>query len=460
MCGIVGIVSNDKEVARDLYIANWGQMTRGKESSRIVTFDGQYHVIGGMGTPDIVFRGEGILKTLKGKSGIGHDRYSTTGGSNAHNIQPIEGMFNGTPFWLAHNGNLVSYQQIKEKCERKGYLFKTSTDTEVLAALIYFSGKKSFREALKKALQQIQGTYSLVTLYKNQVMGVCDPSGNRPLIYGSGAGINLLASESAICDVLGIKYIRDIPPGELVAFHDGNKENIELISLFAPKEEHPCIFEFLYFLRPDSKWHNRRCQIVRESMGAILWSEQSVVADMVIPVPDSGNAAAVGYAHAAQLPLVFALFRYHGVGRTFIEPLQGMRDESLRIKLNVIPELVRGKSVVVVDDSEVRGTVIKRVIKLLIDAGAKEVHVRIASPPYMHPCYYGIDTYRVKDELIAMRHDGNVEMIRQEIGASSLGYLSLAGLKRAIIEGGSDDLSETSFCDACFTGKYHIPIED
>ncbi|OGL88460.1 amidophosphoribosyltransferase [Candidatus Uhrbacteria bacterium RIFCSPLOWO2_02_FULL_49_11] len=460
MCGIVGIASNSRDVARDLYLANWGQMTRGKESSRIVTFDDQYHLIGGMGTPDVVFRGEGALQTLKGRCGIGHDRYSTTGGSSTHNIQPIEGVFNGTPFWLAHNGNFVGYQKVKEWCERKGYLFKTTTDTEVLAALIYYSRKTNFQDALKWALQQIHGTYALIVLYKDQVMGVCDPSGNRPLVLGSGNDINLLASESAVCDIIGIDVIRDINPGELVTFSDGYNENIKSEVLLKKSISHPCIFEFIYFLRPDSIWHNLRMQIVREKMGTVLWDEHPLKADIIVPAPDSGNAAAIGYAQASQIPLVFALFRYHGVGRTFIDPIQNMRDENMRIKLNVIPELVKGKIVVIVDDSIVRGTVTRRVTNMLLDAGAKEVHIRIASPPYMHPCYYGIDTYRVQNELIALRHDGDIDAICTEIGASSLAYLSLAGLKRAIIESGSDGLSEASFCDACFTGNYHIPIEE
>jgi amidophosphoribosyltransferase len=271
----------------------------------------------------------------------------------------------------------------------------------------------------------------------------------------------VIASESATCDVLGIEFLREVYPGEFVVL---SKNTFSLLSdkLSEPfsetiKNQKPCIFEFVYFLRPDSKMNSRRAQLVRKEMGKALWREAPVEADIVISVPDSGNFAAAGVAEEARLPLEDAFFRSHYVGRTFIEPLQERREKGLRIKLNIVPELIAGKRVVVVDDSIVRSTVIKRVVQMLRHAGAKAIHVRISSPPYAFPCYYGKDTYRVKDELIAKRCGGDIEIIRQEIGADSLHYLSLGALKRAVI-GASGDLTESNFCDACFSGNYHIPI--
>jgi len=463
MCGVLGLVAKAEEAAEDIYAGLWSLQHRGKESAGIATFNGSaYFVKRGMGTVEVVF-GNDALASLKGQSGIGHVRYSTTGGSTIENAQPVEGNFRGGSFWIAHNGNLVRTEKIRKDCEEKGYIFKTATDTEIIAALIHYSEHNKFLEALKEALSKVEGTYALTVLYKNDVYGARDKSGNRPLSIGFGRGILVFTSESSSCDVLAVQVLRDVYPGELVILRQ-DPFCVQFDKISNPPQvgfscQKPCIFEYVYFLRPDSVFMNRRVQLVREEMGRRLWRESKVSADIVVAVPDSGNFAASGVAEESRLPLVSALFRSHYVGRTFIEPLHERREKGLRIKLNIIPELVVGKRVVVVDDSIVRATVIKRVIKMLREAGAKEIHVRISSPPYRYPCYYGIDTYKVGEKLVAARHENDVEAIRKEIGADSLAYLSMMSLKGAIAEAREDGLGKNNFCDACFSGNYHIPIK-
>src|SRR3989344_7765139 len=455
MCGIIGAVSReDNNVAPEIYAGLWSLQHRGKESAGMVTYeDGKLEFERGMGTVETVF-GDNILSRLCGKSGIGHVRYSTAGESSLTNAQPVSGYFQGEQFWLAHNGNLVRYMDLRSTTEKNGYAFQTTIDTELIAALIHLSKCADFGDALEDALSKVEGTYALIALYRGQVFGVRDPTGNRPLVIGKGRGMTILASESAACDVLAIQTLRDVEPGEMIVIDPvlGNWYNIKNTRVSAPEKF--CIFEYVYFLRPDSKFLGRRAQSVREQMGRYLWHEHPVHADMVIPVPDSGNFAAFGLSKESGLPTEMALFRSHYVGRTFIEPLGKKRSSHLRIKFNVIPEIVHDKRVVLVDDSIVRASVMRGVIELLRLAGAKEIHVRISCPPYLHPCYYGIDTYRVKGELIAKRHGGDIEMIRREIGADSLGYLSLEKLKQAVSGKNSFD-----FCDACFSGNYHIPIK-
>ena len=346
----------------------------------------------------------------------------------------------------------MRYAERRETLERNGYPFTTTTDTEFIAALIHYSKKDTFEDALRDALGGVEGTYSIVALYRDKVFGVRDPSGNRPLVIGEGRGMIVLVSESAACDVLDIRVVRDVAAGEMIVV-DPNVNG--WYSHRQPATEKFCIFEFVYFLRPDSKFGGKRVILVREEMGRTLWQEHPVEADIVVPIPDSGSAAAAGLAEEARLPLKqLGLFRSHYVGRTFIEPIKE-RVRALNIKLNPIREIVEGKRIVLVDDSIVRASVIKRVIRQLRGKGAAEIHVRISSPPYIAPCFYGIDTYRVDKELIAQRLGGDVEAIRREIGADTLGYLSIGGLKKAV----SGDAAHPGFCDACFTGNYHIPIK-
>ena len=456
MCGIVGMVST-QEVSKRLYLGLWSLQHRGKESAGIVTYDGiTYHEQREMGTVEVALDGQKKLSCLRGKSGIGHVRYSTTGGSSIENVQPIVGSFRGVPFWIAHNGNLVNVEEWKPSCEELGYSFCTTTDTEVIAALIHFSQKPNFESALVEALKKISGTYSLVILYLNTVYGVRDASGNRPLIYGCNPTKDtfMLASETATCDVLGFKFVREICPGEI--FKLGGSFLSSSVADLPQSEKKFCLFEYIYFQRPDSILMGRRIQLAREAMGRALWFEQPVDADIVVAVPDSGNAAAKGLAKASGLSLEDAFLRSHYIGRTFIEPIKDQREEKLRIKLNIIPEIVAGMRVVVVDDSIVRATVAKRVVQMLREAGAAEIHFRVSSPPYQYPCYYGIDTYKVVDDLVAKRHAGDIELIRKEIGADSLYHLSLEGVKKAVIAVGVEPLAQGDFCDACFTGDYQI----
>lgn len=463
MCGILGVVAENAEVNQEIYTGLWSEQHRGQESAGIVTYDGVgYHEKRAMGTVDIALRND--LGPLLGRVGIGHVRYSNTGGSTIENAQPIEGVFRSVPFWIAHNGNLTNFEELRQECLDRGYFFRTTTDTEVIAALTYFNEDHNFEDALRQTLLRLKGTYSLVLLYKDTVYGIRDKSGNRPLVYGEGRGIRVLASESVSCDVLGIKYITDVYPGEMFTL-----KGSEPYSCFDPatnrvndflKNQKFCIFEYVYFKRPDSIFDGRRIKAPQIQMGRNLWRESPVEADCVIPVLDSGKFAAVGLSLESGLPIEEALFRSHYVGRTFIEPIQERREKGLRIKHNPITEDIEGKRIVVVDDSIIRSTTMKRVVVMLREASAKEVHVRISSPPYRHPCYYGIDTYRVKDELIAKRLNGDVEAIRQEIGADSLYYISLEGLKRSVVEasGPTSHIGMTNFCDACFSGDYYIPI--
>lgn len=464
MCGIVGMVST-KEVSARMYLGLWSSQHRGKESAGVVTYDGiTYHECRRMGTIEVALDGEEKLSSLRGKSGIGQVRYSTTGGSTIKNVQPIVGSFRDVPFWIAHNGNLVNTDSLRSRCLEMGYLFSTTTDTEVIAALIHFSDKQDFETALVDALEMVVGTYALTVLFGNKVYGVRDPSGNRPLILGGDhrEGIFMFASETAAFDVLGLKdWPGELCPGEIILIDSPKSFEVRHILKNSDNGnvKKLCLFEYIYFQRPDSALLGRRIQLVREAMGRALWYECPVQADIVVAVPDSGNAAAKGLAKASGLSLEDAFLRSHFIGRTFIEPIKEQREEKLRIKLNIIPEIVAGKRVVVVDDSIVRATVAPKVVQMLRKAGASEIHFRVSSPPYQHPCYYGIDTYRVSDELVARRHAGNVDAIRREIGADSLYYLSLDGAKEAVIYTGTESLERLDFCDACFTGNYEIGRE-
>lgn len=451
MCGIVGVLSSAGSAAPDIYAGLWSLQHRGKESTGIVTWNGSdYEETRKMGTVDAAMS-HNALEAHTGFIGIGHVRYSTTGSSEAANIQPVEGVFRGKRFWVAHNGNLVNTNGLRNRLAQEGYTFRTNTDTELIVALIATTSRASFEEALREAIASVEGTFSLVVLFQNKIYGARDATGNRPLVIGAGRGITVLASESAACDVLGVPVLRDIGAGEMVVL-DGEFHNwYQLVR--GDHEERMCIFEFVYFLRPDSRFGGIRAQRARERMGRTLAKEHPADADVVVPVPDSGNFAAFGYAAGSGIPLELGLFRSHYVGRTFIEPLQRRRTRGLRIKLNPIPEIMAGRRVVLVDDSIVRATVMRGVISMVRDVGAREVHVRISSPPYHYPCYYGIDTNKIQDELIASRCGGDIDRIRREIGADSLGYLSLDGLKGAITENGS-----AQFCDACFSGTYHIPV--
>lgn len=459
MCGVFGVISEDFDIAEDDRIGLWSLQHRGHDSAGIVIYqeNNSYWQRRKLGMVDFVFYDAPLR--VKGKSGIGHVRYSTTGENTLQNVQPVRGLFSGSFFWLAHNGNLVRTEKLREELLQRGYVFEGSTDTELIAALIFFSHKEKFEDALAEALARVEGTYALVTLYKNMVIGVRDRTGNRSLVYGEGRGLRLFASESAACDVLNVRCIREVYPGEMIILQSGAADITSHVITDSLennlKFQKPCLFEYIYLSRPDSVLTGRRMRITRKLMGKYLWKEAPVEADIVVPIPDSGNDVGRGMAEESGLPIEEAFFRFHYVGRSFIQSTPELRNKTLRIKLNVIPDLVAGKRVVTADDSRVRGTVSKRTTRMLFEAGAREVHERFGSPMLLHKCCYGV----VMDDLIAQRHKGDIEKIRKEIGATSSYHLSIENVKRAIIESGVGELREDNFCDACFSGNYHIPIK-
>jgi len=459
MCGIVGIVSKSKEVAKDLYCGLYALQHRGKESAGIVTFDGEkYYSHLGKGEIAVVFRNDDILGRLKGDIGIGHNRYSTVGKSNLANIQPIRGIWKGKEFWVAHNGNLVNTEVLREECLKKGYQFKITSDTGVIAALISLSEVSSFEKAVEEVLSKLKGAYALVILYQDKIIAGKDNLGIRPLCLGKTKNYFIVASETCALYHLGAEFFREVEPGEIVIIDESGFREYKRPEI---KKRKFCIFEFVYFLRPDSIMFGRRVKDVQKNMGRHLARECPVSAEIVVPIPDSGKYGGYGFIEESKIKSgEEAMLRSHLVSRTFIEPIQELRDRGVELKFVIMEEEVAGKKVVFIDDSIVRGTTQKRLVNLFKKAGAREIHSRIFSPPYRYPCYYGIDTYRIEDELIAKRHDGNLKKIRAEIGFNSLAYLSLDSLIKAVIEVSGEPLTRDDFCLACFNGQYPIPIEE
>ena len=460
MCGVVGIVSkNHKEVAKDLYCALYALQHRGKESAGMVTWDGnRYYSHRGKGEIALVFRNGDILGNLKGKVGIAHNRYSTAGFSDVINIQPLKGIWQGKEFWIAHNGNLVNAEILRRECERKGFRFKTTSDTGVISALISLTKTQTFEGAIKEVIPRLKGAFCLLILFERKIYVIKDTFGIRPLCLGETDESFIVASESCALYHLNAKLIREVQAGEFLIIDSyGIKEYFK----FPCTQRKFCIFEFIYFLRPDSKVFGRRVKDVQKQMGKNLAKEAPVKADIAIPIPDSGKYGGYGFIEESKIENgEEAMLRTHLVSRTFIEPVQEMRKRGIELKFVVMEEEVRGKSIVMIDDSIVRGNTQKRLIKLFKKAGAKKIHTRIFSPPYRFPCYYGIDTYRVKDELIAKRHRGDVEKIREELELDSLKYLSLEGVIEAILKVKGETLKKEDFCTACFDGKYPIPLND
>ncbi len=454
-------------VVYDLFLGNRAQQNRGKESAGLATFDGiEYHVHRGMGRAEVAFK-DCDLTQFPGTAGISHVRYSTTGASTLANAHPIESVFNGEPFFIAHNGNLVNISELERICTDRGYSENNSkefspTDTSFIAALIASSSCNIFEDALVETLHLLKGTFSMVVLYRGTVYGIRDSSGNRPLTIAYGRGVVLFASESAIATTLNLRARYEVDPGGILAVSPSVYPDAPICRVVGKLPENKkalCVFEHIYFLRPDSMFDGMRAQLVREALGRELWEEYKnrVSADVVISVPDSGNAAAQGFSSASGIPRVDGLIRHHEAGRTFND-LYDRRELGLQIKFGIIPEHIVGKRIFVVDDSLVRATTIKKIIRLLKKAGAIETHVMISSPLYTDPCYYGIDTYRVKNELAARRHFGNTESICDEIDANSLYYLSVEGVNRALIKVSGLPNCHTKYCFACFTGKYPIPL--
>jgi amidophosphoribosyltransferase len=446
-CGVFGIYAPGEEVARLTFYGLYALQHRGQESAGIATSDGSaLHICTGMGLVAQVFD-EDDLGDLPGHIAIGHTRYSTTGSSVSCNAQPIHVRGPGGELALGHNGNLVNAEEIRREMEAEGHEFETSTDSEVIARLLVSSPARTLEERLVQVMHRISGAYSLVILTPTSLIAARDPMGNRPLCLGR-VGLNwAVASETCALDHLGAFYEREVKPGEIVII---DRDGMRSIQAIRPEREALCIFEYTYFARPDSRIRERRVYPIRETLGRELWHEHPADADVVIGVPDSATAAAIGYARASGIPYAEGLMKNRYVGRTFIAPDQRIRNRGAALKYNPLREVLEGQRVVVVDDSIVRATTTPHVLKLIRDAGAREVHVRVCVPPIRYPCYFGVDMATSK-ELIAAHK--TVEEIRQHIGADSLGYLSLEGMVRAT------GMPRDSFCHACFSGQYPIPVQ-
>lgn len=446
-CGVFGIFGHP-EAANLTYLGLYALQHRGQEGCGIVSSDGMHlNAHHGSGLVSDVFRYDEVFQRLPGRSAIGHVRYSTAGGTDIKNCQPIMVDYSRGSIAVAHNGNLVNAGELRERLEKKGSIFSTTADTETIIHLIAKSQSDSLSERVSDALKRVRGAYSLVFLTETRMVAVRDPHGFRPLSLGRLDGAYVVASESCAFDLIEAEFIREIEPGEMIIF---NKKGMKSYFPFRKTEPSPCIFEYIYFARPDSRIFDRMVYPVRKEFGHQLAREHAVDADVVIAVPDSGVPAAMGYAEEAELPLELGLIRNHYVGRTFIEPQQSIRHFGVKIKLNPVREVLAGKRVVVVDDSIVRGTTSRKIVKMIRDAGAKEVHLRISSPPTSYPCFYGIDTPSRK-ELISASH--SIEEIATYVTADTLGYLSLEGLNASVQKHGSGPVH---FCDSCFSGKYPV----
>jgi amidophosphoribosyltransferase len=445
MCGIFGIEGCD-DSANLAYLGLYALQHRGQESAGIVSWDGaQMHVERGMGHVSDIFK-EKVLARLPGKRAMGHTRYSTAGTSVIANAQPIVVKTSMGPLGIIHNGNLTNAVEIRRRLEQEGSIFQTTSDTEVILHLMAREPRRDVVESFILALEQVRGAYSLLLITNDGLIAARDPNGFRPLAMGDLSGCACFASESCAFDLLEAKPVRELGLGEVVVARGGGIESYHLERAPEPAR---CIFEHVYFARPDSKVFGDSVSQTRLRMGARLAREAPAVADIVVPVPDSGLFAALGYSRESGLALEFGLIRNHYVGRTFIEPKQSIRHFGVKVKLNPIRELIAGKRVVLVDDSIVRGTTSRKIVRMVRDAGAAEVHVRISAPPTEWPCHYGIDT-PTRGELIASDH--TVEEIRRFIEADSLAYLSLDGLL------GSVSGPRDSYCTACWTGDYRVPI--
>ena len=447
-CAVFGIHGHE-EAAHIAYLGLYAMQHRGQESCGIVSSSGGEHLAHrAMGLVADIF-GRKALARLEGRHAIGHVRYSTAGESLLRNAQPICANTDGGPVAIAHNGNLVNANTIRKELEGRGAIFGSTSDSEVILHLLARSREPQIEDRFIDAISRVKGAYSIVLLTDDAMVGARDPSGFRPLSLGRLDGAWVLASETCALDLIGATYERDIEPGEVVVIRRGRLRSLRPLSQRAP--EHFCIFEYIYFARPDSNLMGHNVYEFRKDLGRALAREHSVPADLVVPVLDSGAAAALGYAEEAGIPYDTALIRNHYVRRTFIEPAQAIRDFGVKVKHNAVRSLLAGRRVVLVDDSIVRGTTLVKIVAMLRMSGAREVHVRISAPPTVGPCHYGIDT-PTREELIA--YDNTTDEIRQIIGADSLGYLSGDGLRQTAESG-----LKLGICDGCFSSEYPIPIE-
>tara|TARA_Y100000590_G_scaffold462219_1_gene625792 strand:+ start:12880 stop:14343 length:1464 start_codon:yes stop_codon:yes gene_type:complete len=452
-CGVFGI-SNTKEASTLTALGLHALQHRGQEGCGIVSFDGkQYHSEKRFGLVGDNFNKEKVLQNLSGDYAIGHNRYSTTGGAALRNIQPFFADTNAGGIGISHNGNLTNAITLRNKLVQEGAIFYTTSDTETIVQLIAKSKREKTIEKIIDAIFQIQGGYALVMLAQNILIGVRDPHGIRPLVIGKLKNSYVFASETCALDIIGAKFIREVENGEIVYVEENELKSIKP---FPPKKIKPCVFEYIYFSRPDSLLNGKTAYHYRKKLGKELAKEDNVKADLVVPVPDSGNAAALGYSEQAKITFDLGLIRNHYVGRTFIEPSQKIRSFGVKLKLNANKTLIEDKKIILVDDSLVRGTTSHKIVKTLYDAGAKEVHMRIASPEIKYPDYYGIDMPTEKELLAANKSN---EEICKFINAKSLKFLSIGGLYKAL---GFDkrDKSYPQLTDHYFTGEYPVEIVD
>lgn len=445
-CGVMGVFGHPQ--APELtYLGLFALQHRGQESAGIVSADGtNLHHARGMGLVADVFKDQSLFQKLQGNAAIGHVRYSTTGSSTHHNIQPIVVRTKDGPLAVGHNGNLTNARELHEELEQQGAIFQTGSDSEVFIHFIARSGGKTLADRVADACQRVKGAYSLVFLSPTELVVARDPHGFKPLCLGRKGDKYVVASETCALDIIDAKYERDIEPGEILTINANGISSQH----FAEPELHHCIFELIYFSRPDSKIFGTSVDKVRRKMGKILAEESPTDADIVISIPDSSNTSALGYASRSGLKYEIGLIRNHYIGRTFINPSPFMRGYHSRIKFNPVEGVLKDRRVVVVDDSIVRGTTMKKLVNTLRKAGAKEVHIRIASPPVKWPCFFGMD-FPTRRELIGAWC--NVSEIRDYLGVDSIAYLSVEGMHRATQE------TPSNFCDACFTGNYPLPLK-
>ena len=452
-CGVFGIFGTE-EASVLTTLGLHSLQHRGQEGAGIVSFDGNnFHSVRKQGLVGDNFNNANILSQLPGKTAIGHVRYSTTGESKPENLQPLFANLAIGGFACAHNGNLTNTYSIKKQLVESGSIFQTSSDTEIILQLVARSKRKKLTDKLIDALSRIKGAYSLVILTNKKLIGVRDPYGIRPLVLGKKDGSPVLASETCALDMIGAKYIRDVDNGEIIIITENGTESIKP---FESVSERPCIFERIYFASPDSIVGNKTVYTYRKALGEQLANENNIIADVVVPIPDSGVSAAIGFSQKSCIPFELGIIRSHYVGRTFIEPSQTIRQFGVKLKHSVNKSCIENKKVILIDDSIVRGTTASKIVKMVYEAGAKEVHLGISCPPIMHPDFYGIDTPNY-NELIAYQSD--LKEMTRLVGAKSLFFLSLCGTYKAM--GCEKRNPETpQFTDHCFTGEYPIDISE
>ena len=452
-CGVFGVFGH-QDAAAHTALGLHALQHRGQEAAGVVSTDGEhFHTHRSLGLVGDNFNTEEIIGRLTGSMAIGHNRYSTAGETMLRNVQPLFADFEFGGLAIAHNGNLTNAYQLRKRLVERGCIFQSTMDTEIIIHLIAISQFSTVVDRMIDALRHVKGAYSLVAMTEDSLIGVRDPIGVRPLVLGHIDGTHILCSETCALDIIGAEYVRDVDPGEIVII---NNDGVRSIKPFTKQEQKFCIFEYIYFARPDSMVEGRNVYQVRKEIGAELARESHVDADLVVPVPDSGVPAAIGYVAEAKIPFELGIIRNHYVGRTFIEPTDQIRHLGVKLKHNANLGEIKGKRVILVDDSIVRGTTSEKIVTMVRDAGATEVHMRISSPPTTHSCYYGIDTPE-REKLLASNL--SVDEMARHMGADTLSFISMNGLYRAVGEA-ERVAEEPQYCDACFSGEYPIELTD